>query len=72
MPIKQLSQIDFAYVALLCEYGVGCLTIASDVIENLIKNANVTSAVNDFVADFESLCGPGMTMLNCDTCSDEK
>ena len=56
----------------LCEYGVGCLTIASDVIENLIKNANVTSAVNDFVADFESLCGPGMTMLNCDTCPDEK
>lgn len=50
----------------LCEYGVGCLTIASDVIENLIKNANVTTAVADFVADFESLCGPGKTMLNCD------
>lgn len=50
----------------LCEYGIGCLTIASDVIENLIKNANVTTAVNDFVADFESLCGKGKTMLNCD------
>lgn len=50
----------------LCEYGVGCLTIASDVIENLIKNANVTMAVNDFVADFESLCGKGKTMLNCE------
>ena len=49
----------------LCEYGVGCLTIASDVIENLIKNANVTAAVNDFVSDFESLCGKGKTMLNC-------
>lgn len=50
----------------LCEYGVSCLTIASDVIENLIKNANVTSAVDDFVADFESLCGKGKTMLNCE------
>lgn len=50
----------------LCEYGISCLTIASDVIENLIKNANVTTAVNDFVADFESLCGKGKTMLNCD------
>lgn len=50
----------------LCEYGVSCLTIASEVIENLIKNANVTAAVADFVADFESLCGPGKTMLNCE------
>lgn len=50
----------------LCEYGISCLTIASDVIENLIKNANVVSAVNDFVADFESLCGKGKTMLNCE------
>ena len=50
----------------LCEYGVSCLTIASDVIENLIKNANVTAAVEDFVADFEKLCGAGKTMLNCE------
>lgn len=50
----------------LCEYGISCLTISSDVIENLIKNANVTAAVNDFVSDFESLCGKGKTMLNCE------
>lgn len=50
----------------LCEYGINCVTLASEVIENLIKNANVTSAVNDFVADFESLCGKGKTMLNCE------
>ena len=50
----------------LCEYGVSCVTLASEVIENLIKNANVTSAVNDFVEDFESLCGKGKTMLNCE------
>lgn len=50
----------------LCEYGINCVTLASEVIENLIKNANVTSAVNDFVADFEALCGKGKTMLNCE------
>lgn len=50
----------------LCEYGVSCVTVASDVIENFIKNACVTSAVEDFVADFEKLCGKGKTMLNCE------
>ena len=50
----------------LCEYGVTCVTLASEVIENLIKNANVTAAVDDFVKDFESLCGKGKTMLNCE------
>ena len=50
----------------LCEYGISSITVASDVIENLIKNANITAAVNDFVADFESLCGKGKTMLNCE------
>ena len=50
----------------LCEYGISCVTLASEVIENLIKNANVTAAVDDFVKDFESLCGKGKTMLNCE------
>lgn len=50
----------------LCEYGVTCVTVASDVIENFIKNACVTSAVDDFVADFERLCGKGKTMMNCE------
>lgn len=50
----------------LCEYGVSCVTVASDVIENFIKNACVTSAVDDFVKDFEGLCGKGKTMLNCE------
>lgn len=50
----------------LCEYGITCVTLASEVIENLIKNANVTAAVDDFVKDFESLCGKGKTMLNCE------
>ena len=50
----------------LCEYGVSCVTVASDVMENFIRNACVTSAVDDFVADFETLCGKGKTMLNCE------
>lgn len=50
----------------LCAYGVGASTVAPDVIENLIKNACVTSAVQDFVTDFEKLCGAGKTMLDCE------
>ena len=49
----------------LCVYGVGATTVAPDVIENLIKNACVTTAVQTFVSDFEQLCGQGATMLNC-------
>lgn len=49
----------------LCKYGVGAATIASDVIEGLIKNPIVTSAVDAFTADFEKLCGEGKTMKNC-------
>lgn len=50
----------------LCEYGVGAATIASDVIEALIRNASVAGAVADFTADFEKLCGAGRTMLDCE------
>ena len=49
----------------LCEYGIGAVTLAPDVIENLIKNACVTAAIDEFVDDFEQLCGKGKTMLNC-------
>lgn len=49
----------------LCAYGVGAATVAPDVIEGLIKNACVTSAVADFTRDFEKLCGAGKTMLDC-------
>ncbi len=50
----------------LCEYGVSAVTVASDVIENFIKNACVTAAVDDFIGDFEKLCGQGKTMINCE------
>ena len=49
----------------LCKYGIGAATISADVIEGLINNACVTSAIDAFVSDFEKLCGEGKTMLNC-------
>lgn len=49
----------------LCEYGVGAATLTPDVIDNLIKNASVTSALDVFTQDFEKLCGEGKTMLDC-------
>lgn len=50
----------------LAEYGIGAATVAPDVIEGLLKNVAVTSAVEAFTKDFEKLCGEGKTMLNCD------
>lgn len=49
----------------LCEYGIGAATIASDVMEGLVKNREITAAVDDFVKDFEKLTGGGKTMSNC-------
>lgn len=49
----------------LAKYGIGAATIAADVIEGLIKNASVASAIEGFVTDFEALCGEGKTMLDC-------
>ncbi len=49
----------------LCEYGIGASTVAPDVIEGLVKNQAITSAVDDFIKDFESLTGSGKNMSNC-------
>jgi len=50
----------------LCAYGVGACTAAPNVIEGLIKNAGVSSAIDVFTHDFEALCGEGRTMLDCE------
>ena len=50
----------------LCEYGIGACTVAPEVIDGLIKNANVTAAVDAFTKDFYSLCGEGKSMIDCD------
>lgn len=49
----------------LCQYGIGAVTAAPDVIDNLVKNPAVTAAVEDFIRDFEGLTGEGVTMVNC-------
>ena len=49
----------------LCEYGVGASTVSPDVIFALVKNQAITSAVDDFIADFEKLAGAGKTMKDC-------
>lgn len=48
----------------LCKYGIGAATIAPDVIEGLVKNTAITSAVDAFITDFEGLTAPGKTMSN--------
>lgn len=47
----------------LVRYGIGAVTAAPDVIEGLLRCADVDRAVSDFMADFEKLCGDGKTML---------
>lgn len=49
----------------LCEFGIGASTVSPDVIEALVKNQAITSAVDDFIADFEKLVGKGKTMSDC-------
>ena len=49
----------------LCEYGVGASTVSPEVIFNLVKNEAITSAIDDFIADFEGLVGDGKTMKDC-------
>lgn len=49
----------------LCEYGIGASTAAPDVIEGFVKNQAITSAIDDFVKDFEGLTGIGKNMSSC-------
>lgn len=50
----------------LCEIGVGASTMAPEIIEGLINNTSISSAVDAFTDDFEKLCGKNKTMLNCE------
>lgn len=45
-------------------YGAGACTIAPDVIDGLIRMDAVTTAVDAFTKDFETLCGEHKTMKN--------
>jgi len=48
----------------LAEYGIGAMTLPPDILEGLLKNPCVDSAAEKFIADFETLRGPGATMLD--------
>ena len=49
----------------LVKYGVKAVTVAPDVIDAFVRNAEVDRAVGQFTDDFEGLCGAGRTMLDC-------
>lgn len=49
----------------LCEYGIGASTVAPEVIDVLVKNRAITSAIDEFINDFEGLVGAGKTMSDC-------
>lgn len=46
----------------LARYGVGAVTAAAPIIDGLVKNVAIDSAVAAFTADFEALVGAGKTM----------
>ena len=48
----------------LLKYGVGACTVSPDVMDKFLDLAAVDAAVDDFVRDFEGLCGQGKTMLD--------
>ena len=49
----------------LTKYGIGASTVATDVIEGLIKNAAIDAAIDAFNKDFESIKKKKKTMANC-------
>ena len=51
-------------VLTLCEYGIGSITAAPDVLEQLINHQITSIAIDDFNKDFASLVGEGKTMLD--------
>lgn len=50
----------------LCDYGIGASTVAPNIIKGLINNPAVSVAVDEFTKVFESICGEGKTMLDCE------
>lgn len=49
----------------LLQYGIGAVTVAPDILEGLIRDANVDNSIGAFISDFQTLCGEGHSMLDC-------
>lgn len=54
--IRQVSE--------LCRYGIGGITVATDLMKKFLQNDSVIAAVDAFCADFEELCGKKKTMTD--------
>ena len=48
----------------LCKCGIGAATLAPEIFSALIKNSAIDSAVENFIADFESFAGKDKSMLD--------
>lgn len=48
----------------LCKCGIAAATLSPEIFSALVKNSAIDSAVEDFIADFESFAGAGKTMLD--------
>lgn len=48
----------------LCKCGVGAATLSPEIFAALIKNSAIDSAVENFIADFETFAGQNKTMLD--------
>ncbi len=48
----------------LCKYGVGAATVSPDVIEAFANSPVIDAAVQAFIQDFETLTGPGRTLVD--------
>lgn len=48
----------------LCKYGIGAITAAPDVLEQLVRHQITEIAIDEFNRDFASVAGEGKTMLD--------
>lgn len=47
----------------LCQYGIQALTLAPEILDNLVINPSVDMAIQAFVKDFEKVAGQKQTMI---------
>ena len=48
----------------LCKCGIGAATLSPEMYAAIVKNSAISSAVEDFIGDFESFAGKDKTMLD--------
>jgi len=50
----------------MIEHGIYSSTISYDLLRTLLVSSDTDKAIKDFKSDFESLCGEGKTMIDCE------